>query len=155
MEIVAKARFVRMSPKKIMLVARPISKMVPSKALAVLKFSNKAGAEILSKLITSAIANAKHNFGLAESGLNFKKIEVGPGPIYKRWRAAARGRSHPIHKRTANITVILQGEQVKKAKDLEDKIVKSLQKPEENTSEVVAKTDTFSAKEGKRGKHGT
>lgn len=126
MEIIARSKFLRISPKKIRLVAKPITKMTPKKALLALKFSDKSVAYPLSKLINSAIANAKNNFGLSESDLTFQSIQVGPGPIYKRVRAAARGRAHPVYKRTANIAVILQGEAVKKATGLEKKIAQTL-----------------------------
>lgn len=122
MEVVAKARLVRISPKKVRLVTKPITKMTPDKALKVLKLSKKKAAVIVSKLIKSALSNAQHNFGLETDKLIFKRIEVGPGPILKRWRAGARGRVKPILKRTSNLTVVLEGSELKKATELEAKI---------------------------------
>ncbi len=119
MEIVAKARSVRISPTKVRMVTKPVTKMKPRSALEALKLSQKKAAGVVSKVILSALANAKNNFGLNEADLIFKKIEVGPGPIMKRWRPDARGRAHPILKRTANITVVLESKSVPKAHQLE------------------------------------
>ena len=109
MEIKAEAKYIRISPRKARLVVKAIRGLTPQKALDYLKFVNKRAAEPLSKIIQSAIANAKNNFGLKPEKLKFKKIQVGEGPTLKRWRAISRGRAHPIMKRTSHIKIILEG----------------------------------------------
>jgi len=109
MEVKAEAKYIRMSPRKVRLVVRAIKELTAQQAVETLKFVNKRAAKPLSKLIQSAIANAKNNFGLKPETLRFKKIQVGEGPTLKRWRAVSRGRAHPIMKRTSHIKVILEG----------------------------------------------
>lgn len=113
MEITATAKNVRVSPKKVRLVVAQIKKMSPSKAVLLLDFINKSSALPLKKVISSAIANAKNNFGLEEASLAFKSILVGKGIVFKRYQPVARGRAHPILKRTSHIQVILEGEEKK------------------------------------------
>ena len=90
-----------------------IKKMEPSKSMAVLNLIHKSSARPLKKVIASAVANAKNNFGLDEMTLTFKSILVGKGPVSKRYQPIARGRAHSILKRTSHITVILEGEHKK------------------------------------------
>src|SRR3989338_4414431 len=79
-------------------------------ALSILDFTSKSASRPLKKVIASAIANAKNNFGLAEQTLKFKSIFVEKGPVLKRFRPVARGRAHSILKRTSRISVVLEGE---------------------------------------------
>ncbi|OGD92534.1 50S ribosomal protein L22 [Candidatus Curtissbacteria bacterium RIFCSPHIGHO2_01_FULL_41_44] len=110
MEVTAVAKSVRVSPEKVRLVVDQIKKTPPQKAVQILNFVNKRSAPILKKVIASAIANAKNNFNLDQNSLAFKEILVGKGPVFKRFRAVARGRAHPILRRTSHIRVILEGE---------------------------------------------
>ncbi len=110
MEVKAEVKYIRTSPRKIRLVVGAIKELTPQKALEYLKFANKRAAKPLSKIIQSAIANAKNNFGLKPENLSFKEIQVGEGPTLKRWRAVSRGRAHPIMKRTSHIKIILEAE---------------------------------------------
>lgn len=121
MEVTATAKNIRVSPEKVRLIVDQIKKMSPSKAVLLLDFINKSSAKPLKRVIASAIANAKNNFGLEESSLAIKSIFVGKGVVFKRYQPIARGRAHPILKRTSHIQVILEGEQPKK----ETKEVKS------------------------------
>ncbi len=107
MEVIAKARFIKMSPRKIRLVAGLIRGMDVGAALAQLRFYRKAAAKPVTKLVDSAVANAEHNFKLSSGNLFIKTITVDAGPVMKRWRARAFGRAAPIKKRSAHITVIL------------------------------------------------
>ena len=128
MEVIATARYIRISPQKLGLVVAQIRKMPPQQAIAVLGFTGKKSAGPLKKVIASAIANAKNNFGLDENTLTFKSILVGIGPSSERYRPIARGRSHPILKRTTHIKVILEGETKKETKthpDHDEKEVES------------------------------
>lgn len=110
MEVRASANNVRLSPQKARLMVAQIKKMPPQKAVDILNFMPQASAPILKKVILSAIANAKNNFALEESSLTFKEIQVGKGPVLKRFRPVSRGRAHHILKRTSHIQIVLQGQ---------------------------------------------
>lgn len=118
MEIVAKSRYVRMSPRKLRLVADKIYGLNPKQALIFLSQADKRGEE-LTKTLKQAMANAKNNFSLKEEDLKIKNIQINEGPIYKRFRPVSRGMAHPIAKRTSHITIVLEGgnqrESVKKS----------------------------------------
>ena len=75
------------------------------KALTLLKFSNKKAAELIKKVIESAIANAEHNDGADIDELKVSTIFVDQGPSMKRMRARAKGRGNRILKRTSHISV--------------------------------------------------
>lgn len=107
MEVKAKAKFIRMSPTKIRLVANLIQKMPVEKALNQLKFINKLASAPVAKLIKSAMANAEHNFELAKDNLFIKKLTVDQGPTLKRSMPRAHGRATPIRKRTSHINLVL------------------------------------------------
>lgn len=107
MEIIAKSKYIRTSPRKLRLVADSLKDLTPQMALITLAQMGKRAAGPLRKAIKSALSNATHNFGLSQESLKIKKIEVGEGPIYKRWRAAGRGYARPITKRTSHITLVL------------------------------------------------
>lgn len=109
MEVKAEAKYIRISPRKVRLVVDAIRRLSPQKALEYLGFVNKRAAKPISKVIQSAIANAKNNFALKPEDLRFKEIQVNEGPTLKRWRAISRGRAHPIMKRTSHIKVVLEG----------------------------------------------
>lgn len=107
MEVSAKARRIRMSPKKVRLVANMVRGMDVSAAEAQLTFLNKAAARPVLKLIRSAKANAEHNFKLVGEDLYIKTIMVDGGPVMHRWMPRAFGRATPIKKRTSHITIVL------------------------------------------------
>ena len=77
------------------------------KALEILTFSNKSAAELVKKVLNSAIANAEHNEGADIDELIVKTITVDDGPTMKRIRPRAKGRADRIIKRTSHITVIV------------------------------------------------
>ncbi|PJZ48280.1 MULTISPECIES: 50S ribosomal protein L22 [Leptospira] len=108
MEAVAIARFVRMSPRKLRLVADEIRGYEVTEALDILKYTNKRAIEPIFKLIKSASANAVVKSDNADPGKMFiKKILVDEGPILKRFRPRARGRAARIRKRTSHVTVVI------------------------------------------------
>lgn len=106
MEISAKLRYLRMSPRKTRLVVDLIRGNDIDRAKRKLQFSDKKASGHILKLLNSAIANAKSNFSTT-SGLYIKKIFVDQGPTYKRFRPRAKGMTSPINKRTSHITIIL------------------------------------------------
>ena len=77
-------------------------------ALAILKLTPKAAAEIVEKLLKSAIANAENNFGMDTEKLYVAEIFANQGPTLKRVRPRAQGRAFRIRKRTSHITVVLK-----------------------------------------------
>lgn len=107
MDVKAYARYIRMSPRKLRLVADLIRDKNVSQAKTILEFTRRAGARPLAKLLNSAVANAKHNFKLEANNLYVKKITVDGGPVLKRWRARAYGRAGMIRKRSSHITIVL------------------------------------------------
>ena len=98
-------RRVRISSKKANLIAGIVRGKKVNDALAVLKYMPKKGAKIMYKVVHSAAYNAKNNFKQDLEDLYVISIVVNKGPMFKRSIPASRGRSHPILKKTCNITV--------------------------------------------------
>ena len=105
MQAVAKLRFALISAQKGRLVADQIRGLPVEQALNTLVFSKKKGAEMIKKVLDSAIANAEHNEGADIDELKVKTVFVDEGPTMKRIRARAKGRASRILKRTSHITV--------------------------------------------------
>lgn len=105
MQAVAKLRHARISAQKARLVVDQVRGEPVEKALNTLAFSNKKGAEIVKKVLDSAIANAEHNEGADIDELRVSAICVDEGPTMKRIQARAKGRANRIQKRTCHITV--------------------------------------------------
>jgi large subunit ribosomal protein L22 len=107
-EVRAELRYVWQSARKVRLVVDRVRGMDAVDALDVLRFLPHRGANSVHKLITSAVANAENNFGMAGEDLYIAEISADDGPI-RRWRRfGARGRFKPIQKRSAHITVVLR-----------------------------------------------
>ena len=105
METSAKHRHAKISSQKCRLVADQVRGLPVEKALTLLSFSNKKAAELVRKVLESAIANAEHNDGADIDELKVASIFVDQGPSQKRMRARAKGRGNRIVKRTSHITV--------------------------------------------------
>jgi len=105
METQAVLRHARISPQKARLVADQVRGMQVEKALNVLKFSNKKAADLIKKVLDSAIANAEHNDGADIDELKVSTIFVDEGPTLKRIKTRAKGRADRIFKRSCHITV--------------------------------------------------
>ena len=105
MEVSAKVTNIRISAQKCRLVANQIRGMEVGSAVELLTFSNKKAADIVKKVLESAIANAEHNEGADIDELKVAKIFVNEGPTYRRFRARAKGRAAKILKRTSHLTV--------------------------------------------------
>ena len=119
MEIKVSLNYLRISPRKVRLVSNLILKNKVQEATRKLKLLNKRAAKPLLKLLNSAIANAKNNFGFEEKridSLYIKNILVNEGPKIKRWRPVARGSAHPIQKKTSHITLVLEEKVLEKKK---------------------------------------
>ena len=109
-ELVATAtvKYERISSRKIAIVANLIRGKNVDEAMAILKFTPKAGAEVLTKLLKSAIANAENNNQMTHSKLYIAEIYSNQGPTLKRIRAAAKGSAVRIRKITSNTTIVLK-----------------------------------------------
>jgi len=105
MQTQAKLRFAHLSAQKGRLVADQIRGLPVEQALNVLAFSKKKGADMIKKVLDSAIANAENNEGADIDELKVAAICVDEGPTMKRIRARAKGRATRILKRTSHITV--------------------------------------------------
>jgi len=103
---IAKASFIRMSPRKLRLLANVVRGMETETALSQLKFLRRRATLPLSKTVKQAVANAK-TLGLS-SPLRISKLLINKGPVFKRFRAVSRGQSHGIEKKTAHILVELE-----------------------------------------------
>jgi len=108
MEVTAKLKHARISPQKCRLVADVVRGKPVGNALAMLRFMPKKGAEIILKVLESAVANAENNNGADVDELKVNTIMVDEGPVMKRWRARARGRAAKIIKRTCHVTVSVE-----------------------------------------------
>ena len=104
-EVSAILRGVRISPQKARLVADLVRVKKVDNALNILTFSPKKGAEIIKKVVESAIANAENNNGADIDELKVKTISVDKGMVLKRIRARAKGRAGKIIKPTCHIKV--------------------------------------------------
>ncbi|WP_457630194.1 50S ribosomal protein L22 [Oceanithermus sp.] len=108
MEAKAVAKYVRMSPRKVRLVADLIRGKSAEEADQILKFTNRRAAAPVRKVLKSAVANAVNNHDLLEDQLVVKAAYVDEGPTLKRILPRARGRADIIKKRTSHITIIVE-----------------------------------------------
>jgi large subunit ribosomal protein L22 len=111
MEIIAISRSIKVSPRKVRLIADSIRSLPLEKALTVLSMTKRRGATVLSTVFKSAIANAVNNSKKKLESLKIKAIEVFDGPAIKRFHASTRGRAHPYKKRSSHIKVILEAKE--------------------------------------------
>lgn len=107
MEAKAILRNFRMSPQKVRLVIDLVRGKPVDHAIAILRNMPNKAALPVSKLISSAAANAENNFKMTREDLSIKTIFADQGPTMKRFSARARGRANTIRKRSTHITVIL------------------------------------------------
>ena len=105
MEATAILRYVRISPRKVKIVADPIRGKSIAEATAILAHTPKAASEPTLKLLKSAVSNAEANHGMNVENLYVSQIFACPGPILKRIMPRAQGRAFRINKRTSHITL--------------------------------------------------
>jgi len=121
------AKYIRISPRKANLVASLVRGKKTDEALTLLKFLPKKAAQILYKILASAVANAENNLKVDPSNLYIKQILVNKAPTIKRGQPVSRGRWHPIKKRNSHITIELavQAQEKKKpVKTVSKKVTK-------------------------------
>jgi ribosomal protein L22 len=107
----ARARFVRVAPRKARLIADQVRGLPLDDALPLLRFSTRSAAQDIRKLVESAAANAEANHDLVADDLMIKDIHVDEGPTLRRYRPRALGRATRINKRTSHIAVALTPEE--------------------------------------------
>lgn len=136
MEVRAISKSVRMSPRKVRLVADSVRHLSVGKAFLVLQATQKRGAGPLAKTLKSAVANAVNNAKLDEKDLIIKTIMVNEGLAMKRFRPSTRGRIHPYKKRGSHITVVVESIAAPEAVNT---AVEEAKKEEKKTEEKVKK----------------
>lgn len=146
MQVSAKLKNLRKSPRKVRLVSDMLKGLDVEKARDQMKFIVKGSVPFFEKLLKSAVANGENNFGLDKGNLYIKDITVNEGPKMKRWLPRAYGRASLILKRTSNIEIILD-ERVKGKgrKKVQKQEIKDIKKTE--TAEKIGKEE---AKEEKK-----
>jgi large subunit ribosomal protein L22 len=107
MEIIARARMIRISPRKVRLVGDLIKKKNVNDASGMLTYMPQKASDILKKLLDSAVANAKQRKYVDIDNLFVKNVIVDGGPMMKRFLPRAMGRATKVRKRMSHITMIL------------------------------------------------
>jgi large subunit ribosomal protein L22 len=106
-ETKAVAKYVRIAPRKVRVVMDLIRGKNVADAFAILKFTPKAGADVVEKVLRSAVANAENNFDMDVDKLYVKTAFVDQGPTLKRIHPRSRGQAFKILKRTSHVTIIV------------------------------------------------
>jgi large subunit ribosomal protein L22 len=107
MEARAKARYVRVTPRKARRVVDLIRGLPAEQAKAVLSFAPQSASDSVGKVLASAIANAEYTGRTTASSLVVSGAWVDEGPTLRRFRPRAQGRGYRINKRTSHITVVV------------------------------------------------
>lgn len=108
MTVKAKIKNLRMTPRKVRIVANQIRGKHVAQAIDWLTFCKKSAAKPMLKLVKSAVANADVKGGIDVDNLFIKELLVDAGPTMKRWMPRARGMATPILKRSSRISVTLE-----------------------------------------------
>ena len=111
MEVTAKLRGAPLSAQKGRLIADMIRRRNVSQAVDILKFTPKKGAQLMLKLLQSAIANAENNNGADIDDLKVNVVCVDEATTLKRVSPRAKGRANRICKRTCHITIKVSDEE--------------------------------------------
>jgi large subunit ribosomal protein L22 len=125
MAVQAIAKGVRMSPRKVAVVAALVRGRSVEDALTILEHTPRRTAIPVRKVIQSAKANADHNHGYKPATLQITEISVTAGPRVKRYRPVARGMAHPFERKTSHIRVVVDGEK----REVKKPAVKTTAKP--------------------------
>jgi large subunit ribosomal protein L22 len=110
MSVKAAAKSVRMSPRKVGVVASLVRGRSVSDALTILEHTQRRASTPVRKVIESARANAENNHNYKPDTLQITHISVTPGPRLKRFRPASHGRALPFERKTSHIFVQVEGE---------------------------------------------
>jgi len=110
MEAKAVVRHVRMSPRKMRIIANLVRGKRVDEAMGLLKLMPKKGAFVIRKLLISAVANAEQQGDVNVDSLKVRDCSVDNGPILKRWMPRSMGRANRIQRRTSHVTVVVHGQ---------------------------------------------
>jgi large subunit ribosomal protein L22 len=110
MAVKAIAKGVRISPRKVSVVAALVRGRTVEDAVTILEHTPRRAALAVKKAVQSAAANADHNHGLKPGTLSIVEISVTAGPRLKRYRPASHGRALPFQRKTSHIRVVVDGE---------------------------------------------
>lgn len=127
----ATAKAVKVSTRKVRLVADAIRNQSVKDAMKTLSLTHKHGAYVLAKALQSAVSNAVVNNKMQEDQLVISQLIVNEGQFLKRFRASTRGRVHGYKKRTSHITIVLKEKEAKVAASAKE-AEKVEEKKEEN-----------------------
>jgi len=108
MEVRAVAKFIRVQPRKVRIVAAEVKGQPAIMSAHKLRFHPSKGARLLRKVLVSAIANAQENYSIPGEALRIARIQIDEGPTLKRITQRAQGRANRINKKMSHITVILE-----------------------------------------------
>lgn len=138
MRVTAKLNHLHMSPRKVRAVVGAVKRFTAVEALEKLRLIPRRSAQPLIKLLKSAIANAEHNFALSAEGLKIAVFKVDGGPVLKRFRPGSKGRVSPIAKRTAHVTVVLEGDRraVRPVKETKADVIKTISAEEKEKVDI-------------------
>lgn len=115
-EAKAIAKYVRIAPRKVRIVMDLIRGKAVADAFAILKFTPKRGATLITKVLKSAVANAENNFDMDADKLFVSTCFVDQGPTMKRYHPRSRGQAFSILKHTSHITVVVSEKEKEEAK---------------------------------------
>ncbi len=107
-EIHATAKQVRMTPRKVRLVAAAVKGKPLTEAVSLLRFMPQRASRAVLKVVKSAAANAENNFDMDPNELYVVRVVADPGRTLRRYRAKARGRAGPLRKYLSHITVVVK-----------------------------------------------
>ena len=138
----AKLRYLRMAPRKVRLIIDVIRGMKAEEALLQLQFSKRHASLPVYKLLASAIANATHNANIDPATLVVKTAFVDGGPILYRSMPRAQGRATPLRKRTAHITLTVEGDVLEAKKAKEAPVEKEEKEKAKTPKKKVTKKDS-------------
>ncbi|MCC7433456.1 MAG: 50S ribosomal protein L22 [Methanoregulaceae archaeon] len=108
MQVQAVAKYIRVQPRKVRIVADEVNGKPAAQCVAELRYHTSKSAQALRKVLISAMANARENHGVDPENLRIARIMVDEGPSMKRMMPRAMGRGNRILKKTSHITVIVE-----------------------------------------------
>jgi large subunit ribosomal protein L22 len=139
MQVRAISKSVRMSPRKVRLVADAIRKLSIDEAFAVLEATHNRAAQPIAKTLESAVANAVTNNSLVRENLLIETVMVNEGQAMKRFHPSSRGRVHPYKKKSSHILIVLSEKSAKKSVSAVKPAVAKEETIESKEAEVSAK----------------
>ena len=115
MEIKARTRHVRMTPRKARLVVDLVRGRGVEEAIGILEFNARRAAPVITKTLKSAIANAEATQNVDVDTLYVKAAYVDAGTVQKRFLPRAHGRATRVVKRSCHVTIVVDEREKKDA----------------------------------------